>query len=311
MMRDYLNTPVLLQPGISDDVALGFVEELQKDLVSLGFGYILPDGMFGHITARAVKQVQKTAGLHPDGFVGPDTKKAVRERLDMPPNPPAETLGVSPSSLVPGPTSVPGSTSWGENYLASEWIDDHQIQNQFITPRVPHFSQGDPRWADRTLGKSASLAAKGCAISCVAMTLRFFGREIDPALLDAHLDEHDGYAGDSIKWNTALSFDRNTGPLLRYDRAGGSPEFLLSLLGERIEKNLPTMLRVDYGSDSDLAYNHFVMGVGLTPDGQVLMNDPATSRGDGYEDPTDENILQRTSRKQGYGLVQLDWYEPS
>ena len=71
------------------------------------------------------------------------------------------------------------------------------------------------------------------------------------------------------------------------------------------------MLRVDYGSDSDLAYNHFVMGVGLTPDGQVLMNDPATSRGDGYEDPTDENILQRTSRKQGYGLVQLDWYEPS
>ena len=195
MMRDYLNTPVLLRPGISDDVALGFVEELQKDLVSLGFGYILPDGMFGHITARAVKQVQKTAGLHPDGFVGPDTKKAL-----------IIILSSHEVDKVAGLTKQP----------------DPPADNQFITPRVPHFSQGDPRWADRTLGKSASLAAKGCAISCVAMTLEFYGRDIDPALLDAHLDEHDGYAGDSIKWNTALSFDRNTGPLLRYDRAGGS-----------------------------------------------------------------------------------------
>ena len=57
------------------------------------------------------------------------------------------------------------------------------------------------------------------------MTLRFYGREIDPALLDAHLDEHDGYVGDSIKWNAALSYNPNSGPFLRYDRAGGSQNF--------------------------------------------------------------------------------------
>jgi len=69
------------------------------------------------------------------------------------------------------------------------------------------------------------------------------------------------------------------------------------------------MVRVDYGIDADLTYNHFVVCVGITADGQIIMNDPATSRGDGYSRP-DDNILETTSHKSGYRLVKLDYYDP-
>ncbi len=143
------------------------------------------------------------------------------------------------------------------------------------------------------------------------MTLRFYGRTITPALLDAYLDRHDGYVGDSVKWGIALDYDPGTGPPLGYDRQTGSSDELLSLVRDRIQHNLPTMIRVDYGSDANLTYNHFVLGVGLTRENQIIMNDPATRRGDGYADASNTNILQRTGRKSGYTLVQLDWYEPT
>tara|TARA_Y100000588_G_scaffold97414_2_gene105710 strand:+ start:12808 stop:13026 length:219 start_codon:yes stop_codon:yes gene_type:complete len=44
------------------------------------------------------------------------------------------------------------------------------------------------------------------------MTLYFYGRIITPALLDDHLDVHDGYVGDSVKWNVALGYDPSSGP---------------------------------------------------------------------------------------------------
>ena len=40
------------------------------------------------------------------------------------------------------------------------------------------------------------------------------------------------------------------------------------------------------------------------------MNDPATREGDGYANHCDDNIIQRTSRKNGYRIVQRDWYGP-
>lgn len=143
------------------------------------------------------------------------------------------------------------------------------------------------------------------------MTLHFYGRIITPALLDDHLDAHDGYVGDSVKWNVALGYDPGSGPSLRYDRRTGTSDELLPLAKERILDGRPTMIRVDYASDANLTYNHLVLGVGVTEDDNIIMNDPATRRGDGYADPSNENILQRTSRKQGYTLVQLDWYEPA
>lgn len=39
------------------------------------------------------------------------------------------------------------------------------------------------------------------------------------------------------------------------------------------------------------------------------MNDPATRHGDGYLTPEADNIIELTTRKQGYEIVQLDWFD--
>ena len=51
---------------------------------------------------------------------------------------------------------------------------------------------------------------------------------------------------------------------------------LRAVIHERLETQRPTMVRVDYGSDAGLKYNHFVLAAGRTEDGNIVMNDPAT-----------------------------------
>jgi hypothetical protein len=38
------------------------------------------------------------------------------------------------------------------------------------------------------------------------------------------------------------------------------------------------------------------------------MNDPATHRGNAYSDSGNENIIQKTTRKSGYTIVGVDYY---
>ena len=50
--------------------------------------------------------------------------------------------------------------------------------------------------------------------------------------------------------------------------------------------------------------------VGRHKDGHYIMNDPATSAGNGASDPSKDNLIEKTSRKGGYTLVQLDLIDP-
>ena len=282
MNRAYFKSPVVLFLGSQQ---YDLVDELQKDLNTLGFDAGTPDGIFGRGTEKAVQLFQEAAKLPADGMVGPSSKVFLSIWIEQ------------------------GHTRENVKTQPQDTAESARLIAHLIAPRVPHFSQADPRWAGRILGDSSLIGRKGCAISCVAMTLCFYGRTIDPGLLDIHLDAHDGYVGDSIRWNVALSYNANSGPRLHYDRKGGSTKELLPIIRDRIERNLPTMIRVDYGSDTDLAYNHFVLGVGLTREGHIIMNDPATRHGDAYENLSD-NVIQDTRRKQGYIPVAIDWYEP-
>jgi hypothetical protein len=276
----------------------GYVYDLQSDLLALGFtGVGTPDGAFGRDTKKAVEAFQRLAGLErvneelgfaeEPGIVDRRTKDALIKWLERgfsksnPPNEEETDILVAPDGF------------------------------KFISPRVPHFSQGDPRWAERVLGRGSSIRREGCAISAIAMILNFYGRHVTPGTLDAYLDENDGYSGNSVKWFVAGECEETGAPVnLKYGRTTGSKKKLIDLLSERVDQNLPTMVRVDYGADPDFTYNHFVVCVGETEDGDFVMNDPATGRGDGYENTTDENIIQGTSRKSGYSIVQLDYYDP-
>ncbi|MEJ2365153.1 MAG: peptidoglycan-binding protein [Deltaproteobacteria bacterium] len=271
---------------LTQNVPDGYVYDLQTDLRRLGCAEVgEEDGAFGKTTKKAVEMFQELAKLGKSGIVDPTTKDEIRLWLEhkyTKNNPPRPEAGDAPLKK-----------------------DGYKM----ITPRVPHFSQGDPRWANRVLGMKSSIARQGCAISCIAMILRFYGRTVTPATLDEFLDRESGYSGDSVIWAVAGRCGESGQDTLTYARKEGGEVELHAFLSERMEQNLPTMIRVDYGVDPGLAYNHFVVGVGKTDDGNFVMNDPATRQGDGYANFTDDNIIQKTSRKNGYRIVQLDWYD--
>ena len=293
-MRRYLYDDTPLMRGSIDDtgdarylrltqnVPDGYVVDLQQDLHTLGFDQVgEADGAFGKKTKSTVQAFQRLAKLPPSGIVDSPTRDELLLWLEN-----SYTASVPPASADP-PAVAPAD------------------ELTLIAPRVPHFSQGDPRWAKRVLGAQSSIARQGCALCCVAMILRFFGRPVHPAILDAYLDQHDGYVGDSIRWDVAGRCAQEENQSLKYNR---TKDDLEATLAARIAANLPTIVRVDYGTDANLTYNHFVVGVGKKANGHIIMNDPATMHGNGYQKPL-ENTLQTTTRKEGYTLVQLDWYD--
>ncbi|WP_198264497.1 glycoside hydrolase family protein [sulfur-oxidizing endosymbiont of Gigantopelta aegis] len=271
---------------LNQNVPDNYVTALQHDFNELGYSASKADGAFGKNTRTTVIDFQKSANINVSGIVDSLTKDAI-----------ILWLKEGYSKINPPKTDKP--------------LDEHQPGvKQLIFPPVTHFSQGDPRWGSRLLGRSSSISKQGCAISSIAMLLDFYGRKVNPGQLDDYLDNNNGYSGNSVIWGVAGQFNESHEKKLKYHRETGSSQKLVKIIKERIKKNLPTMARVDYGTDADLTYNHFVVCVGIATDGDIIMNDPATHRGNGYVDSGNENIIQKTTRKNSYTIVGLDYYEP-
>lgn len=277
--------------SLHQNVPDGYVYDLQSDLLKLGFEEVgNPDGAFGRKTGNAVRAFQglskiQEAGSVEPGVVDRKTKDEIILWLEH-----DFSKDNPPTSSQPNSPIINGGS-------------------RMITPRVPHFSQGDSRWSDRVLGRDSTIKRKGCAITCIAMILRHYGRSVTPGSLDDFLDRENGYSGDSVIWGIADRCEEQGGAGLKYKSKEAGEQELNSIISERVSRNLPTMVRVDYGADHDIRYNHFVLAVGETDDGNFVMNDPATRLGDGYASLTDDNIIQKTSRNNGYRIVKLDWYE--
>ena len=290
---------VILDRGATDDIGAAnypsrvqnvpdrYVVSLQRHLRALGFDEVgEPDGAFGKGTRRVVLDFQSLAGVAPTGAVDDATKAELARWLDR-----GLTRHDPPAVADADLATQDGIT--------------------LIEPRFPHFSQGDPRWADRMLGTGSSIKSQGCAIACIAMVLGFYGRTVDPRIVDEFLDRNEGYLGNLVKWDVAARCAEGAGPVLRHKKTlTGDEPALVATLNERIDRNAPTLVRVDHGSDDDSAFNHFVVCVGRTANGDFVMNDPASSAGDGYARPVADNIIQQTTRKGGYRIVALDCYDP-
>jgi hypothetical protein len=84
------------------------------------------------------------------------------------------------------------------------------ILGRFEIPVEPFF-QDDPRWNQEQLGTSNdTIGSAGCALSAVAMVLRFYGVDVDPKKLNDYLIEHNGYEREAwIKWEVAATFPPN------------------------------------------------------------------------------------------------------
>lgn len=92
-------------------------------------------------------------------------------------------------------------------------------ENELTTPpvladtypplNVPTFSQRDPAWASQQLGHCSyhTLASAGCAVTSVAMVMKYYGINVNPGSLDAWLTNNGGYVnGCDILWTIAANY---------------------------------------------------------------------------------------------------------
>jgi peptidoglycan hydrolase-like protein with peptidoglycan-binding domain/GH24 family phage-related lysozyme (muramidase) len=176
--------------------------------------------------------------------------------------------------------------------------------------RVPHFCQSARPWGERTMGSTRSVREAGSALTAIAMVLKYYGRDVDPGRLDAHLDAHHGYLGNAVRWPIALEYAHAPGtPGLSHSVTLSDPSTFASVLDARLAAGHPTFARVDWGKDADEAYNRFVVIVGRDAAGRYIMNDPLTPDGDGASDPSGKNVIGATNRCGGYTIRALDLFD--
>ncbi|TWU32053.1 peptidoglycan-binding protein [Novipirellula artificiosorum] len=237
------------------------------------------DGLFGNGTKATVKKFQNQANplrsrkiigenLEPDGIVGPQTWKVLDwyEKDDQ-----------------KGRDRAPGHATLIRNGGR----------------KVPHFRQGDPQWGSIMLGNK-SIASKGCAMCSVAMCLAYYGHDINPATLDAYLDANNGYSGNNLYWQKAFDAGQTPGcrkPRLTWPDYRRRSDFIDTIM-ERLWKNLPTLIGVDYGTSGDGLEDHWVVAVGYNQK-DIIINDPAISSGNGAENPNQEITHLYDSRRRG------------
>lgn len=92
---------------------------------------------------------------------------------------------------------------WYYLYLSAFIAQDDCIPSESI--EMQHFSQADPQWAKRILGRNSTFKQAGCAITCLAMIASDIAEaKVTPDKIDGFLDGHKGYSGDSVIWDKAV-----------------------------------------------------------------------------------------------------------
>lgn len=263
------------------------------------------DGIFGYKTELAVVRFQSGTHLSPDGIAGPRTWEAIDKAA--------------------------GKKIDGQQH-EHQHQQHHQQQQQRHTPiishgvgsnsgsllvrragkLVPHYWQSDPKWGGCAVGGGRSLACIGCAVTSIAMVLRYYGRNVDPGSLNNWLASNNGYSGSCVIWSQVFrAFDNQGQRLVLNNHMFTDRTKFRSILYKRIEKGIPTIVDIDYGRDADTVGNHYVVVVGRTADGSLIMNDPAAAAGNGTLHPNSENLIEHTSRGGGYNIVSLCLVNPA
>jgi hypothetical protein len=174
--------------------------------------------------------------LQATGVYGPSTREALTKALAK-----GESHPAGPGPSKP-PTNTPGDLMNADK-------------------GTPNYSQHDPRWAGRVLGRNCTIGSAGCAMTATAMAIsKISGNNINPAQLDQYCDTHGGYYGDGLVWDVAAKARG-----LHASKAGWS----LSTIDANLKAGKPVVIGVDYKPGSYGGANgtdHWVTVVGKASD---------------------------------------------
>ncbi len=140
---------------------------------------------------------------------------------------------------------------------------------------VPHFAQGDERWADDALGPTTnSLGAEGCAVASAAMVLASYGADLDPGRLNTFLQTNAGYTDRGwLYWEKASEYP----PVVaRHVYEDDASHFLIDW---NLLRGNPVIVRLRYPS----GITHFVVIVGKHGY-EYLIRDPGAGHRRGLYD---------------------------
>ena len=153
---------------------------------------------------------------------------------------------------------------------------------------VPFFSQLDPQWKNQLLGSSNdTLGSKGCAVTSMAMILKYRGAPCDPGKLNIWLKNNQGYSGGNlIIWSKAAGYLNAS--WMKYEGTGRIESLF------RLSEQIDSRRLIIAESKRFSGRTHFVVLFGVSTDQRTGF----------YWDPIDPPATS-TIRKIGDGWVNI------
>lgn len=136
----------------------------------------------------------------------------------------------------------------------------------------PRFSQRDPRWANDRLGTSdSSMGGWGCLVTANATVYKYLGIDIDPGRLNKLMISWNGYEATNLwRWWTPTLYLP-----VKWERepAGTTARARIDLVRSLTERGIPPILCVDFNLAQTDLQSHFVVGLGVTADKDIIIMD--------------------------------------
>lgn len=151
--------------------------------------------------------------------------------------------------------------------LASTFIvAGQQAVSADSSMNVPVMGQQDGAWGGAPLGFSPTdtIASAGCAITSVAMMLRYYGINTDPGAFNSWLNGNGGYVNvDQVLWGSIDGYSRG-----RIAFSGWlGPD--LEVIHTELDSGRPVVAEVSLGGNQ-----HFILLTGYSTEGGLIANDP-------------------------------------